>query len=411
MDPYNFSPAEDAFLEDLEYRSFRYFTESADTESGLISDRAKADGSAPGEIYSIAATGFGLAALAIGSMRGWMPTDQAVTRAERALRTCLKKMEQEYGFLYHYVGKDLKRAWECEISTIDTALLLMGALTVRQAFPTSDVAELAHKLYERVDWPAYATENHLIRHGFKPKGGFLPHNWGSYSELMGMVLLAVGAPRHPLPPAAWAAWERKPHVEYAGRQFLHHPPLFVHQFSHAFINFKGLKDPVGGFDYWENSVNATLAQRQFCLDLQPRFPGFTEDCWGLTSSDSRAGYVDWGGPPLPGLPPDPRIDGSVVPCAVAGSLPFAPAECISTLMAMVRHFGDELYGRYGFVDAFHPIDRWFNPDVIGIDVGITLLMAENARTGMVWNWFTANPEVQRALEVTGLRPASGHAVA
>ena len=404
--PYCFTPDDEAFLEDLEHRAFRFFWESADPASGLVPDRARADGMGPGEIASTASTGFGLAALPVAALRGWITEAQALERAELTLDTCLNRLEADHGFLFHFIHlKDLSRAWNCEVSTIDTALLALGALTVRGAFPGTRAAELAGRLYERIDWPWMATEDHLIRHGSFPESGFIPWKWDAYSEGLAMILLAVGAPKHPLPPAAWARWERRNWTTYGRRRFLHHPPLFVHQFSHAFVDFRGLRDSAaGGLDYWENSVKATLAQRQFCIDLSPQFPSFSADCWGLTSSDSRAGYVDWGGPPMPGAGPDKRIDGSVVPCAPAGSLPFAPRLCVRALRHMHRQYGDFAYGPYGFADAFHPTLRWANPDVIGIDQGITLLMAENARTGAVWRWFMANSEVQSALKLSGLIP-------
>jgi hypothetical protein len=403
----SFTPAQDAFLDDLSRRAFLYFWETAHPATGLVPDRARADGSAPGRIASTASTGFGLAALAIGAARGWITESQAHERAELTLNTCLKLLEVKRGFLYHFIDlADLKRAWNCELSSIDTALLLLGAMTFRGAFPKSRAADLALRLYNRADWPWLATKQLQIRHGWFPESGFIPYNWDAYSEGMGMYLLALGAPTKPLPPAAWAAWQRRNWTEYDGRRFLHHPPLFIHQFSHAFVDFRGLRDTVAGsLDYWRNSVDATLAQRQFCVDLAGRFPGcYGENLWGLTSSDSRAGYVDWGGPPMPGREPDARIDGSVVPCAPAGSLPFCPQECVEALMHMHAEYGSFAYGPYGFADAFHPTLRWANEDVIGIDQGVTLLMAENARTARVWKWFGANAEIRRAIKLAGLRP-------
>jgi hypothetical protein len=172
------------------------------------------------------------------------------------------------------------------------------------------------------------------------------------------------------------------------------PPLFIHQYSHAWVDFRSWRDPVPPQpDWFANSVVATYAQRQFLLDVRGEFPGYTENVWGLTASDSIKGYVAWGGPPR-----DQAIDGSVVPCAAGGALMFAPEITIPALREMHRRFGDRIYGRYGFADAFHPTTGWVNPDVIGIDVGITLLSAENLRSGRVWEWFMRNPEIRTALE-------------
>ena len=176
-------------------------------------------------------------------------------------------------------------------------------------------------------------------------------------------------------------------------------PLFVHQYSHAWIDFRGRAETEAPHvDWFQNSITATRAHKAFCLGLSREFPGYTENVWGITSSDSRKGYVAWGGPPR-----HADIDGSVVPAAAAGSLMFDPASTVPALLEMHRRFGDRIYGRYGFTDAFHPTDGWVNPDVIGIDLGITLLSAENLRTGHVWSWFMKNPEITTALDKAGVK--------
>jgi hypothetical protein len=190
-------------------------------------------------------------------------------------------------------------------------------------------------------------------------------------------------------------------VTYAGRTFLQHPPLFVHQFPQAWFDLRGKRD-FDGRDFWKNSVDATLAQRQFCIDLgksgDARFAHFGERLWGITSSDSARGYVGWGGPPA-----TENLDGTVVPCAAAGSLPFAPRECLETLRHVRGAYGETVWKRYGFVDAFNPRTGWVGPDAVGIDQAITLLMAENARSGWVWECFGKNAEAARALQRAGFR--------
>ena len=377
---------DDAFLDDLERRAFRYFFDTAHPHTGLIPDRAKADGSRPGGMASIAAVGFGLTALAIGAERGWEASAECRACAERVLRTLWRDVQHERGFFYHFVDMATgARGWDCEASSIDTALACFGALSAGRYFG-GVVAELAQAIYTRVNWAWMTDEIGRIRHGWKPEGGFMPYTWDQFSEHWGMTRLAMAAPVYPVTDYAWTAWRREPWVSYAGERFLHHPPLFVHQFPQAWLDWREFRDEVSGLNFFANAAAATRAQKQFCLDLRPRFPGYEENIWGLTSSDCAAGYVDWGVPPVAGTlaAADPRIDGTVVPCAAAGSLPFVPGDCLAALREMHRRFGARIYGPYGFADAFHPLNGWTGPDVIGIDQGITLLMAENLRTGLVW---------------------------
>jgi hypothetical protein len=225
---------------------------------------------------------------------------------------------------------------------------------------------------------------------------FLKSTWDAYCEHMLLYLLAIGAEQHTLPLASWRAW-RRPWIEYGGLRFISvEAPLFIHQYSHAWFDFRHTRDSFT--DYFENSVLATRAHRQFCLDLRKEFPNFSEELWGITASDSARGYVVWGGPPRHG-----PLDGTLVPCAPAGSLPFLPAECLHCLRTMRERFGGRGWSHYGFVDAFNPASGWYAPDVIGIDLGITLLMAENLRGGFVWRAFMSNPEARRGMELAGFQ--------
>lgn len=377
---------DDAFLEDLSRRAFRYFFDAAHPHTGLIPDRARADGSKPGEMASVAAMGFGLTALVIGAERGWESRAECRACAERVLRTLWRDAAHEHGFFYHFLDvRAAQRGWNCEASTIDTAILLFGALSAARYFG-GGVAELAQAIEARADWPWMVDEGGRIRHGAKPagEGGFLPWSWDQFSEHYGMTWFAVHGATRRAPAETWRAWRREPWVSYAGERFLHHPPLFVHQFPQAWLDWRGYRDEVSGVNFFAQACAATRAQKQFCLDLRGRFSGFEENVWGLTSSDGAAGYLDWGGPPVEACRVDARIDGTVVPCAVAGSLPFVPADCLAALREMRTRWGDSIYGPYGFADAFNPATGWVGDDVIGIDQGITLLMAENLRTGLVW---------------------------
>ncbi len=401
--PFELTRADEALLDDVERRSFRYFWEQGATPTGQVRDRARADGGPHPQagIGSIAATGFGLTALCVAADRGWAPPDAIAGRVRTILRFLANGMPHERGWFYHFVNTATgAREWKCELSSIDTALLLAGVLTARQRF-NSDPAVVrdATTIYERVDFPWMLNRHpHLLSMGWKPESGFLDARWEHYCELMFLYLLGIGSPTHPLPAASWYAWQR-PVIRFGEFSYISHPdPLFVHQYSHAWMDFRGcLESRAPRIDWWQNSVTATRAHKAFCLSLAREFRGYTDDVWGITASDSVKGYVAWGGPPR-----HPAIDGSVVPCAAGGSLMLAPDITLPVVRTLATRWGTRVYGPYGFVDAFHPTNGWTNPDVIGIDVGITLLSAENLRTGAVWRWFMANPEIPRALRAVGV---------
>ncbi|MCS7048504.1 MAG: hypothetical protein NZ483_04325 [Verrucomicrobiae bacterium] len=382
-------PTEDAaFLEEVERRCFRFFWEQANPTTGLIADRARADGSEPGTVCSIASIGFGLTGICIADARGWIPRAEAYRRVLTTLRHLWEKQEHVRGFYYHFLDmKTGARVWNCELSSIDTALLMAGVLTARQYYRGTEVERLATRLYERVDWDWMRNGGDTLTMGWTPENGFLEARWDGYSEHPMLYLMALGSPTHPVPLDTWMKWKREPVITYAGMTYLQCPPLFTHQYSQAWVDFRDKRDAFA--DYWHNSVLATHAHRQFCYDI-----GYAPNLWGITASDSRTGYRAWGGPPK-----TPDVDGTVVPCAPGGSIPFAPSECLAALREMQKY----TWTQYGYADAFHPGTGWVNPDVIGLDVGITLLMAENYRSGFVWHYFMRNPEIQRAMTLAGFR--------
>lgn len=406
--PYALSADDDRFLEDLSRRTFSFFWEQSDPTTGIIRDRSKTDGTPSSEaardIGSIASVGFGLSGLCIAAERGWQPRAQAIERAEITLRWFAERMTHERGWFFHFVNlRTGAREWRSELSSIDTALLLGGVLTVRRCFADdAEVVRYADAIYRRVDFQwMLASHPMLLSHGWKPESGFLQSRWDHYCELMILYLLGIGSPTHPIPAEAWRAWSR-PTVTFQTFTYVGGPdPLFVHQYSHAWVDFRGRREgpstSPANIDWFENSVMATRAHKAFCLSLSPEFPGYSDHVWGVTASDSRKGYVAWGGPPR-----HAALDGSVVPAAAAGSLMFTPDITVPALREMHRRFGGRIYGRYGFADAFHPTDGWVNPDVIGIDLGITLLSAENLRSGRIWKSFMANPEVVSALDRAGV---------
>lgn len=390
------------FLDELERRAVLFFVEQSDPETGLTLDRAPADGNTTREHpASIAATGFALTAWCIADARGWLPPGEALERARRTARFVRDHVEHERGWIYHFVNaRTGRRVWRSEASTIDTALFLCGLLSAREYFDDPELRAAADALYARIDW-AWATDGGAtLTHGWKPESGFIRWRWDRYAESMGLYLLAIGAPVNPLPATAWSAWKREPVVTYEGRTFIDSGPLFTHQYAHAWLDFRGRRDAHA--DYWRNSVDATLAQRDWSARQAERFPIWSLDLWGLTASDSAGGYVAWGGPN--GFATE-AIDGTVVPCAPAGSLPFAPRECLAALRRMREVGGEAVWQRYGFVDAFNPHTGWISPDVIGIDVGITLLMAENLRSGLVWRIFMQAEEIRRAMRLAGFGEA------
>ncbi|MDQ1590103.1 MAG: hypothetical protein QOG71_730 [Pyrinomonadaceae bacterium] len=396
---------DEALLEDMSRRAFRYFWEQADASTGLVRDRARTDNSPIDEnhrdVASIAATGFGLTALCVAAERGWINPSEARERVRATLRFFATRATHEHGWFYHWMdARTGARRWQSEVSSIDTALLLGGALTARQKFQgDAEVVRLATFIYERVDFPwMLAGHPTLLSHGWRPETGFIKYRWNAYSEHLILYLLATGSPTHPITPRSWFAWQRE-RITYAGYTYITGGPLFIHQYSHAWVDFRGRRESQYPFtDYFQNSVAATRAHRAFCLALSREFPGYTEHVWGITASDSAKGYLAWGGPPR-----DAAIDGTVVPCAAGGSLMFTPDISLPALRAMREQYGASVYGRYGFADAFNPNNGWVNPDVIGINLGIMLLSAENARTGNVWRWFMRNPELPRAMRLVGLR--------
>jgi hypothetical protein len=389
------SAEDDQFLNDLEHACFLFFWEQASPKTGMVKDRCNVHNETRNVASSIAATGFGLTAICIGDQRGFIPTSAALERVFATLRFLWKKLPNHRGFFYHFANPETgERMFDSEVSSVDTAILLCGILTCRQHFHRPGVSQLADLIFSRVDWTWLSEDTSLLTHGWTPEVGFLASRWDYYSELMMMYLLGMGSSAHPLKQETWNAWKRLT-FEYDGMRYIgSFAPLFVHQFSQAWFDFRGKRDKYA--DYFENSATATEVHRRFCLELGKQFPDYSEDLWGITASDSEHdGYVAWGGPPATG-----PIDGSVVPSAAGGSLPFLPDATMHVLKT-IRSRYPSAWTKYGFVNAFNPLKNWYDPDVIGIDTGITMLMAENLRTGFVWDTFMKTPEAQRGMERAG----------
>ncbi len=390
------SPEDDQFLNEVENASFLFFWEQASDKTGLIKDRCNVRIDDQGIVASIAATGFGLTAISIADQRGFISKSDAIERVVTTLRFLWKKLPNHRGFFYHFANINTgERVWDSEVSSVDTAILLCGILTCREHFRHPGISQLADLIFNRVDWTWLSEDTSLLPHGWTPEFGFLASRWDYYSELMMMYLLGLGSSAYPLKEEMWNAWKRLT-FEYEGLRYIgSFAPLFVHQYSQAWFDFRGKKDKYA--DYFQNSVTATEVHRRFCLELGKQFSDYSEDLWGVTASDSEHGYVIWGGPPAMG-----PIDGSVVPSAAGGSLPFLPRETLRVLKTMRSHYPSS-WNKYGFVNAFNPLKNWYDPDVIGIDTGIIMLMAENLRTGFVWDTFMKAPEAQRGMQRAGFK--------
>ncbi len=389
-----YSGTDEELLDEIERTAFQFFWEQANPKTGFVKDRAKTGGTDTYTVASVASTGFGLTALCIGDSRGYKPRKEIRARVLTTLQSTFDLSEGHNGFYYHFVDWETgERAWNCELSSIDTALLLCGVLTARQYFhDDTEIVDLANKINGRVQWRWMLDGGKTLSMGWKPDSGFLDARWEHYCELMMMYLLGMGALKNPLPASTWSAWSR-PTYTYQGITYISSgDPLFTHQYSQAWFDFRNQRDAYA--NYYENSVKATQAHKLFCQSLKSRFPTYSETLWGITSSDSEHGYVAWGGPPAMG-----PIDGTVVPCAPGGSIAFCYDDCMAVLRAMRTAPG--VWGRYGYTDAFNPRNSWVNPDVIGIDVGITMLMVENHRTGFVWKTFMTAPEVQKSMKAAG----------
>ncbi|MEQ1919380.1 MAG: glucoamylase family protein, partial [Elusimicrobiota bacterium] len=396
-----FTKSDQAFLDDLQRKAFLYFQEQTDPVTGLTKDRAGNFGGGDRGIASMAATGFGLTALTIGEGRGWISRKEAYQRALTTLRHLRSRQVHEHGWFHHFVDAATgKPSDHAEVSSIDTALLLAGALTVGKHFAGSEVDRLAREIYERVDFPWMMTDGGAkpgsltLSMGWTPKG-FIAARWDAYSEHQILYMLGLGSPTHPLPAASWRAWKRPtagPLTQASGQ-------LFTHQYSQLWLDLRGWRDR--GQDYFANSVEATLAHRAAAIAAQKEYRTYGPQCWGLTACDGPEGYRAYGIHPGGG-----EHDGTIAPAAAGGSMAHTPQLSVAALRSMKERYGDRIWGRYGFADAFNTDPRWrerFNvpglwrsPDAVGIDQGAILLAVENARTGGVWKKFMDSEHVRRA---------------
>ena len=429
---------ETAFLDTLEQRTFRWFWDLSDPRTGLTPDRAPAPSFA-----SVAAVGFALTAYPIGAERGWVTRAQARERTYTTLHflwqapqgTAPQGCTGYRGFFYHFLEPGTGHRFEqVELSTMDTALLLAGALFCQSYFDRdepqeAEVRALAESLYARVDWRWAQVRPPMVVHGWDPEKGFLPYDWRGMSESMLVPLMALGSPTHPLGPEVWFDWERGCRWgSFQGIEHVGFAPLFGHQFPQVWLDLRGLQDSLmraHGIDWFENSRRATLAQRAYAIANPGGFKGYGERLWGLTACDGplddsvtvagrRLGFSSY---EAHGASFSEIVDdGTISPAAAGGSVAFAPEVVVPALIAMRETYGDHVFGLYGFVDALNPtLDvptrvqhgtvvtglGWFDGDRLGIDQGPILAMIENHRSGLVWKTLRKNPHIVRGLRAAG----------
>ncbi|GAB3938890.1 glucoamylase family protein [Larkinella terrae] len=411
------------FLDSLQRDTFRYFWDLGDNPNGLIPDRHPTPSFA-----SIAATGFGLTAYVLGVERGYVSRPEAAERTLRTLRffnyapqlADAKNATGYRGFFYHFL--DMKtglRFKQVELSTIDTALLLAGMLSSQTYFNNNSGVEkeirmLVDRIFRRVDWKWMQERKPLIAMGWQPESGFIKSDWKGYNEAMLLYILSLASPTYPVEPNAWTAWTSTYEwKEFKGYSHVNFDPLFGHQYSHIWIDFRSIRDAYmreKGIDYFENSRRATLANRAYCVENPGGFPGYGADLWGLTASDGPKDTLINGRQFFSyrarGAAATQIVDdGTIAPTAAGGSIPFTPEESLRALQVMKYRFDKKIYGSYGFKDAFnlsYP-GHWFDPDYLGIDSGPILLMAENYRTNLIWNLMMRNPTIRRGLLRAGFR--------
>ncbi len=413
-------------LDSIQRETFDYFVHEVNPVNGLIADRNR-----EGAPASIAAVGLALAAYPIGVERAFITRAEAVARTLTTLRffrNSSQGTEAEAtgykGFYYHFLDmKTGKRVWKCELSTVDTTFLLAGMLTAAAYFANESAAEheirtLADELYRRVDWQWAQNGGATVTHGWKPESGFLPYRWQGYDEALLLYLLGLGSPTHPLPDESYPAWT----ATYQWRkvydhEYLYAGPLFIHQLSHVWVDFRGIQDEYmrgKSIDYFENSRRATYVQQQYAIHNPSQFEDYGDNCWGITASDGPGaatrkikgktriffGYLARG-------VPDGPDDGTIAPWAVVASLPFAPEIVLSVL----RWFDDiklRAAGPYGFKATFNPTYEkksaqaplWVSPFHLGLNQGPIVLMIENYRSGLLWRLMRQCPYL-----VSGLRRA------
>lgn len=426
---------------DIEKRTFQFFWDVTNEENGMTPDRFP---SRP--FASIASIGFALTAYPIGVENGWIGRRQAVDRTLLTLKFLRDAPQGEgvegyagnHGYFYHFLDMQDGHRFKpwVELSSVDTGLLMMGVLFAQSYYTGDDdrereIREVAEELYGRVEWPVMQQRGNLLSMGWFPERGYINHDWKGYNEAMLLMVLALGSPTHPVAPESWDEWLAsydKDWGVYQGQEYLSFGPHFGHQYSHVWIDFRGIRDRYmrsRGIDYFENSRRATYAQRQYAIENPMRWKDYSADIWGLTASDGpQVTNEDYEGEVREFRHYSARgagisdffDDGTIAPTAAIASLPFAPEIVVPATVAIHEKYGDFLFSSYGFLDSFNPSFNydiplktgrlvpgrgWVASDYIGIDQGPILTMIANYRNEFVWNVMKTNPHIRRGLERAG----------
>jgi len=423
---YPLTPGEETMLDSIQHKTFLFFLHEHHPEKGIVKDRTTIRAPA-----SIAATGFGIPSLAIGAERNWISREQAAKITLRILQFFINSVQSTdkdvtgyKGFYYHFLKMDSgTREWNCELSSVDTGLLMMGIIFARNYYNLDNEVEnqirsLAAKLLDRIDWnfmemPASGKFAYTISMGWTPEVRLHNYGWSGYNEALFLYVLAAGSGMENVE-KSYRSWlsSYKWYTPYKGLSHVAFPPLFGHQFSQAFIDFRGIADEYmkgKGIDYFENSRRATYVQRQYAKDNPKGWVGYDSLCWGVTASDGPSDkynfddkkFLDYAGRGTSGPDYNYFDDGTIAPYASLSSLPFAPEIVLPTIKSLNEKYGNKLWGKYGYYDAFNPTAKWFDNDFLGIDEGPMLIMIENFRTGLVWNFVMKDPIIQKGLNKLG----------
>lgn len=378
---------DEALLEAIARQTFGFFWEEANPTNGLIKDR-----STPDSASSIAAVGFGLSAIPIAVDRGWITHQEGYDRVLLTLKTFENAVQGHEGFYFHFVDmKTGERVWGSEVSTIDTSLFILGALTAGEYFKGTEVETLANTLYERINWASFAPDGVLVSMGWKPETGYLGSRWSHFDEGLLLYLLAMGSPTHPLPSEAWDRIERPVSVdgEYI---FLPGETLFVYQYPLAWIDLRDREDRYA--NYFNNTKRACERNRQFAQDEADQVATYQNGVWGISASDGPRGYKAYGAT-------GPNSDGTAAPYASIACLPFTPEASLKSIRGMLATYGAKVWAKYGFVSAFNAVVEWYSYEHIGIDQGDILLMIANYQDAFVWKLMAQNQYLQAGLKKAG----------
>lgn len=415
----------DKQLETLQRVTFDYFLKETNSENGLVPDSTR-----QGSPCSITATGFALAAYPLGVERGFITRSDAIKRTLTTLRFFWQSSQGPQpdatgykGFYYHFLEmKTGRRTWDCEVSTIDSTFLIAGALTAAAYFshdtkPEREIRALAEAIYARADWQWAQNRGVTVTHGWRPESGFIKYRWQGYSEALILYVLALASPTHPLPARSYQAWTRTyKWKKIYDQEFLYAGPLFIHQLSHMWIDFRGLQDAYmrkHNSDYFENSRRAIYVQQQYAIRNPRNFKGYGEYVWGLTASDGpgpitrkikgkSVRFFDYNARGVPNGPDD----GTLAPWAVVASLPFAPEIVLPSIQYFDETF-PEMTSKYGFKCSFNPTfatgahKEWISKGYYGLDQGPIVLMIENYRSELLWRLMRRCPYVVEGLRGAG----------